>query len=52
MERVGVVPVLSAGAAMWIVGGVVARLRLPNAAGRLATGASPDVVNRERGAAG
>lgn len=40
IDRVGVVPVLSAGAAMWVVAGALALARLPGDAGRLA----PNVV--------
>lgn len=35
IDRFGVVPVISAGAAMWIVGGLVALIRLPRDAGQL-----------------
>ena len=34
IDRLGVVPVVSCGAAMWIVGGIVALMRLPAAAGK------------------
>jgi MFS family permease len=38
MDMIGVVPVLSAGAAMWIAGGVVALLRLPRGVGERTAG--------------
>ena len=40
MDTIGVVPVLSAGAAMWIAGGVVALLRVPRGVGESAARAA------------